>query len=222
MEGRKIERCYIVIYKIKRIKMRTIAEKKIEEWTDGIPESSRLVKVFEQIRNIPYYYIPEFFSPDTGPAGMLMENKGFCVPKHYLLGDIFKKLGVPVVFFVCGFYWKENGMDYPRDLRKIAERLPVTYHLACRAEIRAKRVLIDATWDPGLEGAGVFVNKSWDGVNDNVLGVKPLRCFTYNNAFEVESFFLERAKEYSFSDKLNLSRFSKELNLWCEKFRKEK
>lgn len=202
--------------------MQGIAEAKYIEWTKGRTPEESMVNIFDKIRDIPYYVITEHLDLEKGPQGMLEENKGSCTPKHYLLGMMYRELGVSVRYHTYSFMWRGLDVDYPEVLRDLAKKIPVTYHLACEALIGGEWVLLDATWDRGLKGTGFPVNDSWDGRSDTILAVKPIDDFIHDDAAERDKEIKEKTAAYSLPEKLELSRFSVELNRWLEGIRKEK
>jgi len=197
-----------------------IIEEKFNKWTGGCSPEKARIKIFEEIRDIPFSVVPELFSLDKGPRGMLEENRGFCVPKHYLLGMMYQKLGVPVRYHTYSFRWSEIDVDYPQDLKKLAKRASVTYHLACKAFIEKRWVLIDATWDSPLKKTGFLVNEDWDGRSPMKNAVKPLEEFIHEDARQRDIVFQEKLALYTLEEKLELSRFSLGLNQWLEELRK--
>ncbi len=111
----------------------------------------------------------------TPAEWILVAGRGSCIPKHYLLADIYRQLGFEVVFATFPFLWNNPDLRYPPELRKLATSLPVAYHLACRVRIDNRWVLVDATWDPLLARGGFPVNEDWDGRSDTRCAVKPLQ-----------------------------------------------
>jgi hypothetical protein len=198
-----------------------IVEDTFTEWTKGLSAEESRVAIFHKIRDIPYFIDPGHLSLEKGPCGMLEDNRGSCYPKHYLLGMIYTKIGVPVKYCAYGFKWKDQKVDYPDNVRAMAGNLPTTYHLACRALIKAKWVFLDATWDPELAIAGFPVNIDWDGESDTKLAVEPEREErTSLDIHERDRMFLEMASTYSLGEKLGLARFTFALNRWLEDVRK--
>ena len=152
--------------------MAGIIEKTFEEWTRGKRAREARIDIYQRIRDIPYAVVPELIDPER--YGQILElNKGSCTPKHFLLRDMYQKLGMLVLYLVCPFRWDEVEMDYPPGLRELAEAMPPSYHLACKVDIEGKLVLVDATLDIALERLGLPVNKEWDGMSDTLLPVKP-------------------------------------------------
>jgi hypothetical protein len=153
--------------------MADIVEVKLREWTQGkSPEEAR-VTVFNRIRDIPYAIIPELNDPEQY-VKMLELNRGSCTPKHFLLCNMFQKLGLQVLYAVYNYRWDEFEDLYPPELRKAAKEMPLGSHLACKVAIDGRLVLVDATLDPALAVVGLPVNKGWDGISDTLLPVKPI------------------------------------------------
>jgi len=151
-----------------------LISQKFEEWRAGKDPVEARISIFERIRDIPYAVTPETQDSERGLEEMLRGNRGSCQPKHLLLGEMFERLGIPIFFVVCRFRWDESGVAYPKYLKELAKRMPVTRHLACRAIINDDLVLVDATCDRALERAGAVVNRTWDGFGNLALAVHPL------------------------------------------------
>ncbi|MBD3426268.1 MAG: hypothetical protein GF409_03435 [Candidatus Omnitrophica bacterium] len=201
--------------------MNDIVASRYRDWTEGLDKERSVVNIFEKIRDIPYYVIAEHLELETGPAGMLRENKGSCYPKHYLMGKMYQDLGLRVRYHTYPFYWKDLDIDWADVVGEMAAALPVAYHMALSVYNHDRWVLADATWDLGLEKLGFAVNSDWDGRNDTRLAVKPLDEFVHEEAAERHDEFKVKLEEYSLPEKLALARFSIELNRWLEKVRKE-
>lgn len=196
-----------------------IVEQKFQEWTRELtPLESRII-IFNNVRDIPYIIDPTLWDLEAGPVKMLQIGKGSCTPKHYLMGSLFQDLGLKVKFCTYPFKWKELDIEYPSEIKILAEKLPIAYHLACKVLIKNKWVLVDATWDTGLRGIGFPVNDVWDGESDTVLAVKSDEEFDYDDARERDIVFKADMSVYSLPEKLQLSRFSIALNKWLETVR---
>jgi hypothetical protein len=195
--------------------MHNIISDSVREWSrrPGLPA----VNVFEGVRDIPFAVIPEQYSLEKGPASMLVEKRGFCVPKHYLLGMIFEKIGMRVRYPVYDFKW--HDLHLPHGLKERAFALPVTFHLACKIFVGEQWVLVDATWDALLEKAGFPVNLGWDGGTDTLNAVKPLAECSCDTALAAGALIHEKVVSYSLPEKLALARFSADLNKWLEEVR---
>lgn len=151
-----------------------LVEDTLREWTaDLAPEDAR-ISVFKHIRDIPYSLVVPMTDPDTAPEQILSLGKGYCGPKHFLLSEMYRKLGYEVAYATFPFLWNDPDLHYPRELRQLSTGLPVAYHLACRVRIESRWILVDATWDLPLARGGFPVNDTWDGWSDTLCAVKPL------------------------------------------------
>jgi hypothetical protein len=142
------------------------------EWTSGKNPLEARITIFEKIRDIPYAIIPEISNADNFPR-ILDIGKGSCTPKHLLLASMFERLGITVLLVVYPFRWPSVEMEVPQEINNTLATLPDDHHMACKALINERLVLVDATVDPALEKLGLPVNKSWDGMNDTLLAVEP-------------------------------------------------
>lgn len=153
--------------------MSSPVDEKFREWTADKGAVAARVQVFEKIRDIPYAVVPPINS--SLQYGLILEvGQGSCTPKHFLLRDMYQRLGLPVLYAVYPFRWSDLEVDYPPHLRQLAGRMPVSHHLACRVEIEGHLVLVDATVDRDLKKLGLTVNEDWDGFGSTLLPVTPL------------------------------------------------
>jgi hypothetical protein len=144
----------------------------------GLNTRESMVSIFEHVRDIPFEIPsdPAMYDPATAPSLILQRGCGSCAAKHFLLAKMYRKLNVNVVFATFAFLWNDPGLHYPEDLRALAARLPVAYHLACRVQAGCRWVLVDATWDRPLRHAGFPVNLHWDGSSEMQCAVRPLKA----------------------------------------------
>jgi hypothetical protein len=117
-----------------------------------------------------------------------------------------------MLYAVYPFLWADVEVPYPPGLRRLAEALPMSYHLACKVEIEGRLVLVDATLDPALEQMGLAVNKDWDGLSDMQLPMNPSEEEELYHPSEASSL---RAQP----DEARLA-FYNALNRWLEEMRK--
>lgn len=191
--------------------MRGSILQKFKEWTGR--SGDKAVNIFDAVRDIPFAVEPEQYSRENGPAEMININMGFCVPKHYLLGAMFRELGIDIKYCVCPFRWADLAMLSP-EIRKAAKALPVTQHLMCKAFVGRKWITVDATWDAPLAVAGFPVNSPWDGKTDTINAVKPIEEFALSTDIECAKFLKDKMDAYTLPEKLALARFSVDLNKW--------
>ena len=96
-------------------------------------------------------------------------------------------------------------------MRKLAEAMPVSYHLACKVEIRGRLILVDATVDSPLRRLGLPVNMNWNGLSNMILPVKPVGGEQLFHPAEVRDY----EARY---DEVSLEFFSR-MNAWLDKVR---
>jgi len=154
----------------------TILDDKFRQWTGGKDPVQARISIFEHVRDIPYAVLPNLINAERY-IDILTLGKGSCTPKHLLLGNMFERLGLLVLFAVYAFQWGERAEvldDYPQQLKEMSRELPPSPHLACRVEINGKLVLVDATLDSPLAKVDLPVNQYWDGFSDTLLPVTPI------------------------------------------------
>ena len=150
-------------------------DQKFNEWTKGLDPLQARINIFNRIRDIPYAIVPEIMDY-RGYANILKIGKGSCSPKHFLLCEMYRRLGLSVLYIVYPHRWDEIAEiigEYSDRLKDMALALPVSRHIACKVEIDGKLVLVDATLDLSLRKAGFRVNAGWDGKSDTMLPVTP-------------------------------------------------
>lgn len=152
--------------------MADIVEDKFKEWVQENDPKEARIAIFNRIRDIPYAVIPELNDPKQY-VKILELNRGSCTPKHFLLCDMYRRLGLEVLYVVYSYRWDEFENLYPPELKKLAREMPLGSHLACKVAIEGKLVLVDATLDPALAVVGLPVNQEWDGTSDTLLPVNP-------------------------------------------------
>jgi hypothetical protein len=150
-------------------------DKNFNEWTKGLDPLQARINIFMKIRDIPYAVVPEIMDYRGYPK-ILKTGKGSCSAKHFLLCEMYTRLGLSVLYVVYPHRWDEiAGIigEYSERLKNMASALPVSRHIACKVEINDRLVLVDATFDLPLQKAGFRVNADWDGVSDTILPVTP-------------------------------------------------
>ena len=153
-----------------------IVDEKFNEWTQGLDPVQARISVFRHIRDIPYAVVPSIMDY-RGYRDILKIGLGSSSPKHFLLCEMFQRLGLPVLYVVYPHRWEEIAKimgEYSERLEQMALALPVSRHLACKVEIDDRLVLVDATIDLPLQKAGFTVNAGWDGKSDMLLPVTPI------------------------------------------------
>ena len=187
-------------------------DENFDVWTEGKDPTQSRVSAYSKVRDIPYAVVPELNDAERYTQ-ILKHGRGSCMPKHLLLGRIYERLGLLVLYAVFPFRWSEAEVDYPPGIRRMAEGLPTSHHLACRVDIGGKLVLVDATLDTPLERLGLPVNRTWDGVSDTLLPVHPCGEEQLYHGSEARI-----AQAYHPDEKS--MKFYTELNRWLEEIRR--
>lgn len=192
--------------------MADIIDDNLREWVRGENARDARITIYNRIRDIPYAVIPDLISPKQY-IDMLKLNRGSCTPKHFLLCNMYQRIGLDVLYAVYPFRWDGYEIIYPPELMKLARTMPLSYHLACKVDIDGELILVDATLDPGLQKTGLPVNKEWDGVQDTLLAVSPQGEEQLYHPSEAWLMQPRIADEQSLA-------FYNALNLWLEEFRR--
>jgi len=201
--------------------MKAIILKKFEELTKSSTPVEARIKIFEYIRDIPYYLVPQIGDPSEWAASIIEAHKGSCSPKHYLMGILFAKCGIKVKYATYSFKWDNQAVKYPDELKKLARDCPVGYHVACKADIDKRWVLVDATWDRALIKAGFPVNMNWDGISDTKNAVISFEETIHESLQGRLDFVKDKRKMISEKQAAAYVQFIQKLNAWLEGLRNE-
>lgn len=141
---------------------------------------------------------------------------GNCSAKHYWLAHQFRKYNIPTRFLTYPFYWKNLRVNFPNEIRNLADMLPPQYHLALSISSFGKELLIDVTWDPSLHALGFPVNSQ--DLEHMQLAVKPIGEVIVHNTLEERWSFIESLKK-SIPDPELVQCFYVKLNSWLNETR---
>ena len=183
-----------------------ILDDRFRQWTRGNDPVQARISIYEKVRDIPYAVLPDLIDAERY-VDILKLGRGSCTPKHFLLGNMFQRLGLLVLYAVYPFRWGERAEvldDYPQQLRELSRELPMSHHLACKVEIDGRLVLVDATLDPPLANAELPVNQKWDGFSDTLLPITP--CGEEEVFHPLEAHLMQARydeKSLAFYDELN-------------------
>lgn len=136
---------------------------------------TRIVDLFREIRDFPF----DVTRPKkaTGYEELVdntrQQRRGGCSAKHYLLGWELQSLGIYPTFITLPFFWQDLEVDYPDQVRQLAEKMPIQYHLALAVISDDKVCLLDATWDRSLGKAGFPINTLDNSLTGIRLAIPP-------------------------------------------------
>jgi transglutaminase-like putative cysteine protease len=140
-----------------------------EQWTQGCDPVRARIELFERVRDIPYGY-----PASRDPVDVLKESRGSCSGKHYLLGALYRLLGLPVRHMLCTHRFNESPIAFPAQMQEMLRKNEILdLHDYLQVEIDGAWVDVDATWQHELREYGFPVNEDWDGKRAMLLSVSP-------------------------------------------------
>ena len=146
-----------------------IIHQTFRKWTDGYDPLRCRIALFEHVRDIPYYF------PSTrDPSEVLESGRGSCSGKHYLLGEMFRLLGLDVRHMICTHRFNESPIVFPGPMQEMLRKNEIIdMHDYLQIAVDGEWVDVDATWPSGLREFGFPVNENWDGKHAMLLSVVP-------------------------------------------------
>jgi hypothetical protein len=140
-----------------------------DAWAQGLEPRLARLRVFEKVRDIPYV-----FPASRDPVEVLRANAGSCSGKHYLLGEMFRFLGLPVRHMICTHRFNESAIGFPESMQALLRKNEIVdLHDYLQVEVDGAWIDVDATWPKGLREFGFPVNEEWDGRRSMLLSVVP-------------------------------------------------
>lgn len=141
----------------------------LDEWTRGCDPVAARVRVFERVRDLPYQY-----PASRVPAEVLQRGGGSCSGKHYLLGELFRRLGLPVRHMLCTHRFNDSPLPFPERMQDMLRKNEIVdLHDYLQVSIDGTWVDVDATWPLSLRDFGLPVTDEWDGKSPMLLTVTP-------------------------------------------------
>jgi hypothetical protein len=141
----------------------------LEEWTQGRDPLAARITVFEHVRDIPYCY-----PADRDPKEVLRKGHGSCSGKHYLLGEMFRGLGLGVRNMICTHRFNESPLPFPEEMQALLLKNEIVdLHDYLQVSVDGEWIDVDATWELGLRDFGFPVTDEWDGKSSMLLTVNP-------------------------------------------------
>jgi len=139
----------------------------VAEWTAGLPPVAARVRLFEQVRDFRYVY-----PSSRDPVHVLETRCGSGSGKHYLLGELFRLLGLNVRHMLCTHRFNESLIGFPEHLQAILQKNEdVDLYDYLQIQVDGEWIDVDATWPLPLREYGFPVTDEWDGVSSMLLSV---------------------------------------------------
>lgn len=140
-----------------------------QNWTKACNQMQARVALFERVRDIPYAY-----PASRDPVEVLRLNRGSCSGKHYLLGELYRQLGLRIRHIICTHRFNESPVVFPEDMQEMLRKNEIVdLHDYIQICVGDEWIDVDATWDSGLRSFGFPVNEDWDGASSMALSVVP-------------------------------------------------
>lgn len=141
----------------------------LEEWTEGLTGVRARIRLFERVRDIPYVY-----PASRDPIEVLKNGRGSGSGKHYLLGELFRMLGLSVRHMMCTHRFNESPIGFPDEMQEMLRKNEVVdIHDYLQIQVDGRWIDVDATWPLPLREYGFPVNDEWDGTSPMLLTVVP-------------------------------------------------
>jgi transglutaminase-like putative cysteine protease len=147
--------------------MTSLIDQKYAEWTAGLDAVRARIALFEKVRDIPYAY-----PASRDPEEVLRSGCGTCSGKHYLLAELYRRLGLRVRNMICSHRFNESPLPFPENMQSMLRKDEIVdMHDYLQIELNGDWIDVDATWERGLREFGFPVNEDWDGEKPMLLSV---------------------------------------------------
>jgi Transglutaminase-like superfamily len=146
-----------------------IIRETFHSWTQGCTALQSRIRLFESVRDIPYCY-----PASRDPTEVLMQRRSSCSGKHYLLGELFRMLGLRVRHMLCTHRFNESPLVFSVPMQELLRKNEIVdFHDYLQIAVDDDWIDVDATWERGLREFGFPVNDEWDGKSPMLLSVVP-------------------------------------------------
>src|ERR1035437_9084866 len=86
-------------------------------WTQGCTALQSRIRLFESVRDIPYCY-----PASRDPTEVLTQRRSSCSGKHYLLGELFRMLGLRVRHMLCTHRFNESPLVFSVPMQELLRK----------------------------------------------------------------------------------------------------
>jgi transglutaminase-like putative cysteine protease len=140
-----------------------------EEWTRGRDPVAARIALFERVRDLRYQY-----PASRDPIEVLQRRAGSCSGKHYLLGELFRRHGLPVRHMLCTHRFNDAPQHFPDHMQELLRKNEIVdLHDYLQIAVDGTWIDVDATWPLALREFGLPATDDWDGKSPMVLTVTP-------------------------------------------------
>lgn len=140
-----------------------------DDWTRGRDPAAARISLFEHVRDLPYQY-----PASRNPLDVLRRGSGSCSGKHYLLGELFRRQGVPVRHMMCTHRFNDSPLPFPERMQDLLRKNEIVdVHDYLQISVDGTWIDVDATWPLVLRDFGLPATDDWDGKSPMTLSVIP-------------------------------------------------
>ena len=157
-------------------------------------------KAFALVRDMPYMR-----ASSREPETTILEWRGTCSGKHYLLKALFAELGLRSRVIACTTESQMDPREVPVELRPIFEKSGgriVDIHNYLVVELPDGEMIVDATWPLATKGLGFRVNESFTLGEDQRLACVPIESWVVPEGRDPQEFKDELLREHFTLDEL--------------------
>jgi len=150
---------------------------------------------FTLVRDMPYRR-----ASDRRPETIILEWRGTCSGKHYLLHELFTELGLVSQVMACTTVTPVEPEHIPGrfgGLYEAANRRFVDVHNYLRVELPdGGQMVVDATWPMAAREHGRVVNEAFVLGQDQQIASQPLESWPIPKGHDAQAFKQELLKKY--------------------------
>ena len=157
-------------------------------------------KAFALVRDMPYMR-----ASSREPETTILEWRGTCSGKHYLLKALFAELGLRSRVIACTTESQMDPREVPVELRPILEESRgriVDVHNYLVVELPDGEMIVDATWPLATKGLGFTVNEAFTLGEDQRLACVPIERWVVPEGRDPQEFKDELLREHFTLDEL--------------------
>lgn len=168
--------------------------------------------VFSLVRDMPYQR-----ASSREPEAIILEWRGTCSGKHYLLKALFYELGFDARVIMCThLFTAQNTMHFPPPLRAQVSEFPIPdVHTFIRLKTTADEWMdVDATWPLQTRPLGMPVNDQFQLGTNMRIACDPIEIFEVPDGTDPQTFKEALIKAHCGPQIQRRDRFIDEMGKW--------
>ena len=163
------------------------------------------------VRDMPYQR-----ASSRSPGAIIDEWRGTCSGKHYLLGAIFRELGMDSrIVMVTHRFTRDNTSHCPAELKILANQEPVPdVHTYLLLKSDQGWMNVDCTWPSSAEHLGMPVNGAFVEGHDMIVACDPIDSFVVPADDDPQAFKEQLIAEFCGSSSTIRDEFIEGMSRW--------